>query len=211
VTALIETVRVRDGRAPLWYLHLARLAGSCKSLGIPLPPELPTPEGGADRVHRLEVSRRGLETTERALPEVSSGLRLALSRVTHRPYPHKTTDRARFDLALRDARDQGADDALMLTEQGWVAEAAVWAVFWWEGDRVCAPPLSLGVLPSVSRARVAELAGGVTERRVRPEQISGAGVFVGNAVRGLIEVASLAGVEQAPSRGFRRLSERFWP
>ena len=34
---LIETVRIRDGVAPLWYLHLRRLAESCRALGIPLP------------------------------------------------------------------------------------------------------------------------------------------------------------------------------
>ena len=50
--ALIETIRVRNGAAPLWYLHLRRLAVSCKALGIPLPGELPPPEGGADRVYR---------------------------------------------------------------------------------------------------------------------------------------------------------------
>ena len=37
---LIETIRVRQGAAPLWYLHLRRLAVSCKALGIPLPGEL---------------------------------------------------------------------------------------------------------------------------------------------------------------------------
>ena len=45
---LIETVRIRAGVAPLWYLHLRRLAGSCKALGIPLHGELLTPGGGAD-------------------------------------------------------------------------------------------------------------------------------------------------------------------
>jgi hypothetical protein len=44
---LIETVRIRNGVAPLWYLHLRRLAGSCKALGIPLPGALPTPAGRA--------------------------------------------------------------------------------------------------------------------------------------------------------------------
>ncbi len=41
---LIETVRIRNGAAPLWYLHLRRLAGSCKALGVPLPGELLTPK-----------------------------------------------------------------------------------------------------------------------------------------------------------------------
>ena len=80
MTALIETVRVRRGIAPLWYLHLRRLADSCRALGIPLPGELITPEGGADRVHRLEVGRRGLKVTERPVPPVNAGVRLVLAR-----------------------------------------------------------------------------------------------------------------------------------
>jgi branched-subunit amino acid aminotransferase/4-amino-4-deoxychorismate lyase len=30
---LIETVRVRNGVAPLWELHLQRLVASCRALG----------------------------------------------------------------------------------------------------------------------------------------------------------------------------------
>lgn len=211
MTALIETVRIRDGAAPLWYLHLRRLAGSCKALGIPLPGELPTPEGGPDRVHRLEVSRRGLALTERRVPRIRDGLSLIVSGERHRPYPHKTTDRDQFDRALEEARGRGADDALLLTVGGYVAEAAIWALFWWEGDRVCAPPLGLGVLPSVARARVAELTGGIDERRVQLDDIRELPMFAGNAVRGLVPVSGLDGAKTASHDGFRGLAERFWP
>ena len=57
---LIETVRIRNGAAPLWYLHVRRLATSCRALGVPIPTELTDARGRADRVHRLLVSRRGL-------------------------------------------------------------------------------------------------------------------------------------------------------
>jgi branched-subunit amino acid aminotransferase/4-amino-4-deoxychorismate lyase len=207
---LIETVRVRRGSAPLWYLHLRRLAGSCKALGIPLPGELLTPEGGPDRVHRLEVGGKGLEIEQRRVPEGPPGVRLVLSSVPHRPYPHKTTDRAQFDRALDEARSRDADDALLLTAGGFVAEAAIWAVFWWDAGRVCAPSLALGILPSVARARVEEFAGGIEERRVRPEELGGVPLFVGNAVRGLVPVRSFEGVEVAPHPAFRSLQRRFW-
>ncbi|MFL5521897.1 MAG: aminotransferase class IV, partial [Gemmatimonadales bacterium] len=61
---LIETVRVRDGRAPLWYLHLRRLVESCRALGVPFPPAFEVPTG-ADRVHRIAVGAKGLQVTER--------------------------------------------------------------------------------------------------------------------------------------------------
>jgi branched-subunit amino acid aminotransferase/4-amino-4-deoxychorismate lyase len=206
---LIETVRVRSGVAPLWYLHLRRLAASCKALGVPLPGELPTPEGAPDRIHRLQVSRHGLEVTERPVP-APSPVRLVLSGVTHEPYPHKTTDRTRFDRALAEARAQGADDAIMLTRGGYVAEASIWTVLWLEDERICAPPLELGVLPSVARARVAELAGGLEERRARPEDLTGRPLIVGNAVRGLVRVGELEGARHPEWPDFARLSDAFW-
>lgn len=210
MTALIETVRVRGRVAPLWYLHLGRLAASCKALGIQLPPTLLTPEGGRDRVHRIEVGRR-LDISERPVPRERAGVRLIVAREQHRPYPHKTTDRGQFDRAAQEARQAGADDALLLSVGGWVAEASIWALFWWDGDRVCAPPLALGVLPSVARARVAEVAGGIHERRVGLEEIRDSALFVGNAVRGLAPVSSLDGEKVAAHPAFRELAERFWP
>lgn len=209
IPTLIETVRVRDGLAPLWYLHLRRLAASCQALGVPLPGTLLTPEGGPDRVHRLEVSAGGLEVATRPVPEAAA-VRLVLSAVEHRPYPHKTTDRAQFDRTVAQARTRGADDGILLTAGGFVAEAAIWAVFWVEGDRIAAPPLSLGVLPSVARARVAEIAGGIEERRVRPEALRGRPLLVGNSVRGLVPVAALEGVPVPSWAGLDRLRARFW-
>ncbi|MGH7581229.1 MAG: aminotransferase class IV, partial [Gemmatimonadales bacterium] len=183
--SLIETVRIRNGVAPLWYLHLRRLASSCKALGVPLPGELPTPSGGGDRVRRLEVGPRGLEVSERAVGSTDP-VSLVRARVVHRPYPHKTTERAQFDRALEEARAAGADDAVLLTEGGYVAECAIWGIFWWDGARLCAPPLELGVLPGVARARLAELAGGISERRATPVQIEGRSLFVANSVRGVV-------------------------
>jgi branched-subunit amino acid aminotransferase/4-amino-4-deoxychorismate lyase len=128
--ALIETIRVRHGEAPLWYLHLRRLAVSCKTLGIPLPGDLPPPSGGPDRVYRLEVGMRGVQVSER-LVGPTSPVRLMVSRVTHHAYPYKTTDRAQFDRALDAARAAGFDDALLLTPGGFIAETAICSVLCW--------------------------------------------------------------------------------
>ena len=206
---LIETVRIRNGVAPLWYLHLRRLASSCKELGVPLPGELPTPSGGLDRVHRLEVSRRGLQVGQRPMPPTVP-VRLVISPVPHEGYPHKTTDRRPFERALGDARQRGADDGILLTEAGFVAEAAIWTLFWWEDGRICAPPLALGILPSVARARVTELVGGIEERRVRPAEILGRPMLLGNAVRGLVDVTWLDGATLPEWPGLEALSDRFW-
>jgi branched-subunit amino acid aminotransferase/4-amino-4-deoxychorismate lyase len=206
---LIETVRIRGGAAPLWHLHVRRLATSCRALGVPIPTELITPEGGADRVHRLLVSRRGLVAGERPIGSLAP-VRLVTSKVVHRPYPHKLVDRERFDRALADAKAAGADDGLLLTAGGQVAESAIWGVFWWEDGQVAAPALEIGVLPGVARARIDEL-GAIQERTVTLDEIRGKSLFVANAVRGVIPVASLDGVAVPESDDTAALATRFWP
>ena len=207
---LIETVRIRNGAAPLWHLHVRRLATSCRALGVPIPTELITPEGGADRVHRLLVSRRGLVAGERPVGSLAP-VRLITSKVIHRPYPHKLVDRERFDRALADAKAGGADDGLLLTVGGQVAETAIWGVFWWEDGQVAAPALEIGVLPGVARARIEELVGTIQERMATLDDIRGKSLFGANAVRGVIPVASLDGAAVPESADTAALAARFWP
>ena len=207
---LIETVRMRNGAAPLWYLHVRRLATSCRALGVPIPPELITPEGGADRVHRLLVSRRGVVAGERPVGSTAP-VRLITSKVVHRPYPHKLVDRERFDRALADAKAVGADDGLLLTVGGQVAETAIWGFFWWEDGKVAGPPPEIGILPGVARARIAELVGDIQERQATLDEIRGRALFVANSVRGVVPVASLDGAEVPESGETDALAGRFWP
>jgi branched-subunit amino acid aminotransferase/4-amino-4-deoxychorismate lyase len=208
--SLIETVRIRNGVAPLWHLHLRRLATSCKALGIPLPPDLPTPSGGPDRVHRLEVGMRGVQLNERLVGSTDP-VKLIVSRVAHHPYPHKTTERAQFERALDKARGAEADDALLLTPGGFVAETAIWSVFWWENKTLCAPALDMGILPGVARARLGELAGTIEERRTSWKELQGSSLFLANAVRGVVKVSAVQEQQVPPSKETDALAARFWP
>lgn len=208
--ALIETIRIRNGEAPLWYLHLRRLAVSCKALGVPLPGDLPPPAGGADRVYRLEVGMRGVQPTER-LVGATTPVKLIVSRVAHHSYPFKTTDRAQFDRALDASRAAGADDALLLTPGGFIAETAIWSVLWWEDGQLCGPGLDLGVLPGVGRARVTELAGEVQQRHSTLKDVREFSLFLVNAVRGIVPVTTLDGRPVPQSKETDALARRFWP
>ena len=190
--ALIETVRVRGGAAPLWGHHLARLFAGCRAVGVEPPGSLSTPAGGADRVHRLLVSSRGVETAERPVGP-GDPVRLVTSPVRHEPYPYKTDRREQFDRALAAAQAAGADDGILLTAGGWVAETAIWGIYWWEAGQLCAPPMDLGVLDSVARRRIGELTGGVQERRLRPDELAVRATFVANAARGVVAVRSVDG------------------
>ena len=209
-TRLIETIRVKGGRAPLLYLHIRRLVASCRALGVPFPPSFSTPEGGPDRVHRLEVGASGVNVRERE-PGPVHPVQLLTSRVPHPGYPHKIAERSAFVRASDAAREAGADDALLLTAQGQVAETSIWCLFWWEGDRIAAPALDLKILLGVSRARIVEVEGPVVERRVGLEALAGRPLFLANAARGIVEVASLDGVPVPRDARTADLRARFWP
>ncbi|HVQ46758.1 MAG TPA: aminotransferase class IV [Gemmatimonadales bacterium] len=208
--ALIETMRIRNGLAPLWYLHIRRLATSCKALGIPLPGELPPPEGGLDRTVRWEVGMRGVQESERLVEPVES-VKLIISRIAHHPYPHKTTERAQFDRARDKARGAEADDALLLTPGGYLAETAIWSVFWWEGGKLCAPAMELGILPGVGRARIMELAGPIEERRATWSEVRGLPMFLANAVRGVAKVSAVQDDRVPSAKQTDELAAHFWP
>jgi branched-subunit amino acid aminotransferase/4-amino-4-deoxychorismate lyase len=202
VTLLVETVRVKNGKAPLWPYHLVRLVRSAKAVGLTLP-TLVAPSGGEDRVLRYAVRQEGFSLVERGVGAITP-VRLGIASAPYVPYPHKTDDRAQFDRALEEAKGRGEDDLLLLSG-GHVAECAVWSCFWWEGTKLGAPPLGIGVLPGVARARLNELAGGIVEGRVTPEEFRAKGGFLANAARGVVGVE---GVSDAPMTVFLRT--RFW-
>ncbi|HEU5153983.1 MAG TPA: aminotransferase class IV [Gemmatimonadales bacterium] len=206
--SLIETVRVRDGRAPLWHLHLRRLVASCRALGIPFPLEFEVPSRGTDRVQRIVVGMKGKQVTEREVGSVEP-VRLITARQPHQPYPHKTADRTQFAEALAEAENAGANDALMLTPEGMVAECTIWAIFWWEGATLVAPAMRLGILPSVARARIAEI-GPVTERSVSRDALNGVPIILANAARGIVPVARLDGKPVPEHPGTALLQRSFW-
>ncbi|HEX6645297.1 MAG TPA: aminotransferase class IV, partial [Gemmatimonadales bacterium] len=91
------------------------------------------------------------------------------------------------------------------------AEGTVSTVLWWEGDRVAGPPLALGILPSVARARIVEIAGPIVERRLPPDDLTGRPFFLANAARGIMEVATWQGERVAPETRTEALRTAFWP
>lgn len=210
--ALIETIRVRDGRAPLVTGHQGRLQASCTALRIPTPASLErllAPWLGlGDGVVRLEVDATGIRVTTRAVPPIVS-LSLVLAATPHQPYPHKITARAVFDAALAEARAADVDDALLVTTDGLVAEGTTWNIFWWEEDRPATPSLSLGILPGVGRRRVMELTP-VVERSCRPSELAGRSLFATNAVRGVIPIARVGQSPVPVDARTAELSRRFW-
>jgi len=128
----------------------------------------------------------------------------------HAPYPHKTTERDCFSEAAHEADIAEADDALLLTRGGWVAEGTVWSVCWWEGADLCTPALDLEILPGIGRARVLELVRG-REVRVQRAALDGKSLFLVNAVRGVVPIETLDGARVPVDPRTAELGRSFWP
>jgi branched-subunit amino acid aminotransferase/4-amino-4-deoxychorismate lyase len=210
---VFETLRVRDGRVPLLDRHAARLARACTALGFSAPPSLRDVVApwstGDDCVVRVIVTPGGWQAGTRPVPPPAS-LQICIAATPHVPYPYKVLERSPFEAALAEARAAGADDALLLTIDGDVAEGTAWTVFWWEGERLATPPLSSGVLPGVARERLADLVE-LAEVRCTPQDLVGRSLFGANAVRGPIPLDSIQGRAVPENEGTRWLASAFWP
>ena len=70
----------------------------------------------------------------------------------------KTANRLISILAKAEADAAGAEESLVCQSDDWVMEGASSNFFWWNGDRLQTPSLSLGVLPGITRRIVLNLA-----------------------------------------------------
>lgn len=116
----------------------------------------------------------------------------------------KTCNKLPQILARAEAEEAGADEALLLNTDGYVAEAASSNLFWIADGAVCTPPLEVGALAGVTRGVVLEncreLGLTVREAAARPDELRRAeGVFLTLSTLGVVEAVVLDGVELARS------------
>ncbi len=103
---------------------------------------------------------------------------------------HKTCDRGFYEDARRVAAQEGAEEAVFILDDGRVTEGAITTVFVERGGVLLTPPVSLGLLPGVLRARL--LADGrAREAELTPDDLA-PGFLLGNALRGLMPARLLA-------------------
>ena len=99
-------------------------------------------------------------------------------------------------MALREARQAGADEAIMLDHGGRVAEGSSANVFAWIDGVWMTPPLDVGILGGITRATILELARakGIPAREaiVWPDDLARAEeVFLCSSVRELVPIVEL--------------------
>lgn len=61
-------------------------------------------------------------------------------------------------LGRMDGFSQGVQDTLFLNERGEIAETSVANLFWIKGGKLFTPPVSSGILPGITRAKIMEIA-----------------------------------------------------
>lgn len=101
-------------------------------------------------------------------------------------------------LAKLEARQQKADEALLLNQRGLIAEAAVANVFALRGRLLCTPPTTDGCLEGINRGAVMEVAPRlgleVVERSLgRADLFQADEVFLTGSGAGIVAVRSLDG------------------
>lgn len=212
---LFETLLAVDGGLAHVGLHFRRLAASAAALGLPPPPEASRLEAvaretltrnGLDRGRaavRLTLtagrSARGLLrepadarllVTASPAPEAGTPVRLVTVSVRRNPASpasrHKTLSYIDSVMALREAHQAGADEAVMFNTRGRPASAAAANLVFRIDGEIVTPPLSEGILAGTTRTRLLAALPEMVERRLtRAEAKTADALVLTNALRGL--------------------------
>lgn len=241
---LFETLRVYKGKPFRSRQHVARLERGAKFLNIKLlydaeqiklaMKRLVKENGISEGVIRMTLSRgvgvrgyspRGAEKPtlviathhfEGAIPPEGWKLVLSSYRVAaNDPVAmHKTCSKLPNVLARAEAEWRHAEEALILTTDGNVAEASGSNLFWITKGEVRTTPVRTGILPGVTREFVIELCRaqeiGIREEDVIPEELYQAeGVFLTLSTLGIVEVSTFENHTLARSEIVSRLIKAY--
>jgi branched-chain amino acid aminotransferase len=202
---VFEVTRIYAGRPFGLDEHLDRMARSAASLRLPFDSDAVRADATAliaagepgDAMLRLVVTRGGrrigmLET----LPERPETI--ALQTVTYSPTRVldgvKSLSYAANMLTTRIAREQGADEALLVTPHGRVLEGPTTSFFYVLESRLCTPPLSDRILDSITRRALLHVTD-ATERVTTLEELGEASeAFLASSLREVHPVHAIDGV-----------------
>lgn len=238
---LFETILAEAGELRSFDAHLDRMTRGCSVIGI-TPPDPPAARaaavaalvsadlaGGraAVRLTWTAGAGRGLERPAGAEGRLivqafaASALDHPVRLATAPLRRNETSPLSRIKslsyldniLARRQAREMGADEALLLNGRGEIACAAAANLFWVREGRLFTPALACGVLDGIVRAQVIGAARAmgvdVVEAAEPASALEGAeGVFLSNSLIGVRAVAAVDGRPSPTSRLTDELSSR---
>jgi branched-subunit amino acid aminotransferase/4-amino-4-deoxychorismate lyase len=235
-----ETMLAADRMLPLIDLHLSRLQKSADYLKFEIPANctkakiLRTIETLYD-IYTGEESRFRARLTIFPQADGSSGWLLYMDPIIlpSKPYklklsPHlrefepiealkcKRSARDHYLAAYYDATDDGFDDALMLTIDGYVSETTIANIFWINGNEVFTPstkcyPLS-GLGQEVLRSAIENTEITIQEGEYSISDVINADlVFIVNAVRGPVPIQKIDDTEKSIKHPiFQIIFDHYW-
>jgi para-aminobenzoate synthetase/4-amino-4-deoxychorismate lyase len=207
---LFETILVRKAQAQHPQLHIARIANSALTLGIPCSAgdimkviEMGCENCSIDTEYRLrlDLDRLGkLSYQISPIAPLEGSVKIFWARdiLPHSKKAtlhsgnvllrHKVNVRNIYDQAWRMAEDHGGFDALFTNEQGYVTEGGRSSVFVKSGDRWLTPPVAAGLLPGVMRSIILnDPQWNAHEVNLTIDDVQNAKeIMLSNALRGLI-------------------------
>ncbi len=237
---LFETLRVAARQPQLWDAHWDRFRMGAEILRINLPFDSRAARSHAenllqnneatDAVLRIQLSRgvgqRGyspretrsplMVLTTHPMPPIPAAWKLFTT--TFRLPPRnalsgvKSTSKLLHILARAEAEAAGADEGLLLSDSGAVAQGTCSNLFWMEGKFVCTAPEQSGILAGVTRGAVLracqKLNVPLRQTAAQPKRLQDcAGMFMTLSTFGIVEAASLDGRELPSSPLTSRIRE----
>ena len=209
--SLVETLRLTpEGEYPQLSEHLARMERSARFFGWPFPDaalRAALAAEAADRpmssaAVRLILDAAGsCSATRRIPPAVVGPVDVALAGeavdAADRFLYHKTTRRDRYEAGRREAETRGLFDLIYQNEQGELTEGCITNLLAEMDGRRVTPALECGLLPGIWRAGLLDT-GEADEGRITVDDLPRIGrIWMGNAVRGAVEVGRVLGSDGA--------------
>lgn len=179
-----DSFLVHNGQVRGLDRHRERFAASCAALGEPgasafFDDQVGRFPGFGRWFPRFELTAAGLAVQLRPAPTQGGRIRIAVhsgSDPRTRPLVKGPDLEALGALKAEAAADCGADEVILMDQDGVAVEAAYSALAWWEGDVLHFPPADRPHLPSVTAALVRELAAArgvqTVEAARRPEELA---------------------------------------
>jgi branched-chain amino acid aminotransferase len=216
-----EVIRLYGGQPFAMEDHLARLRRSCEGLRLEIDHAALRAETGAlleaagpvEALLRIVVTRgaRRIATVE-PLPPRQAVARVAT--VTYAPNRVldglKTLSYAGNMLAGRIAREQGFDEALLVTPHGRILEGPTWSFFWVRDGALLTPPLADRILASITRMRVIEESAAAEAPCTVDDVRDADEAFISSTVREVVPIAAVDDIAlpAAPGPVTREARER---
>ena len=105
----------------------------------------------------------------------------------------------------RNAKMHGADEAVILSESGYVLEGALSSLVWWRGDTLCSSSDDLPWLPSITREEVfsiaAQMGYATRTERVKPADLIDLEIWALSSLQGIRVVSDWIGLGGPVGKG----------